>query len=174
MNNKILIIYKSSTGFTEKYAKLIASKTGCKLAAYKSVTPELIAKYDTIVFGSRAYAGMIDGYKKIKKITSKIPSVKLILFVTGATPATSKDIIEAFWKQNLSSEEMLKIPHFYMPGGLCYERMSMPDKLMMKMAALMIKNKKNKTPFEAGFENAIKASYDISSPEYIKPLVSIL
>ncbi len=61
-----------------------------------------------------------------------------------------------------------------MPGGLCYERMSMPDKLMMKMAALMIKNKKNKTPFEAGFENAIKASYDISSPEYIKPLVSIL
>ncbi len=174
MNNKILIIYKSSTGFTEKYAKLIASKTGCKLAAYKSVTPELIAKYDTIVFGSRAHAGMIDGYKKIKKITSKIPSVKLILFVTGATPATSKDIIEAFWKQNLSSEEMLKIPHFYMPGGLCYERMSMLDKLMMKMAALMIKNKKNKTPFEAGFENAIKASYDISSPEYIKPLVSIL
>ncbi len=174
MNNKTLIIYKSSTGFTEKYAKLIASKTGCKLAAYKSVTPGLIAKYDTIVFGSRAHAGMIDGYKKIKKITSKIPSVKLILFVTGATPATSKDIIEAFWKQNLSPEEMLKIPHFYMPGGLCYEKMSMPDKLMMKMAALMIKNKKNKTPFEAGFENAIKASYDISSPEYIKPLVSIL
>lgn len=174
MNNKILIIYKSSTGFTEKYAKLIAGKTGCKLAAYKSVTPGLIAKYDTIVFGSRAYVGMIDGYKKIKKITSKIPSVKLILFVTGATPASSKDIIEAFWKQNLSPEEMLKIPHFYMPGGLCYEKMSMPDKLMMKMAALMIKNKKNKTPFEAGFENAIKASYDISSPEYIKPLVSIL
>ena len=50
----------------------------------------------------------------------------------------------------------------------------MPDKFMMKVAALMIKNKKNKTPFEIEFENAIKASYDISSPEYIKPLISIL
>lgn len=174
MNNKILIIYKSSTGFTERYAKLIASKIDCTLAEYKTATPELIAGYDTVVFGSRAHAGMIDGYKKIKKITSKNPSVKLILFVTGATPASSKDIIEAFWKQNITSEEMLKIPHFYMPGGLCYERMSMTDKFMMKVAAFMIKRKKNKTPFETTFENAIKASYDISSPEYIKPLVSIL
>ncbi len=174
MNNKILIIYKSSTGFTERYAKLIASKIDCTLAAYKKAAPELIAGYDTVVFGSRAHAGMIDGYKKIRKITSQNPSVKLILFVTGAMPASSKDTIETFWKQNLTSEEILKIPHFYMPGGLCYERMSMPDKFMMKVAALMIKNKKNKTPFEIELENAIKASYDISSPEYIKPLISIL
>lgn len=174
MNNKILIIYKSSTGFTKKYAELISGEISCTLITYETVTPEIISKYNIIIFGSRAHAGIIDGYKKIKKLTSKNPSARFILFVTGATPASSKDVIETFWKQNLTSEEISKIPHFYMPGGLCYERMSMPDKFMMKVAAFMVKNKKNKTPFENEFENSIKSSYDISSPEYIKPLVAAI
>lgn len=174
MNNKILIIYKSSTGFTKKYAELVSGEINCTLVTYETVTPEIISKYNIIVFGSRAHAGMIDGYKKIKKLISKNPPARFILFVTGATPASSKDTIEAFWKQNLSPDEISKIPHFYMPGGLCYEKMSLSDRLMMKTAAFIVKNKKNKTTFDNEFENAIKSSYDISSPEYIKPMVLFL
>ena len=38
----------------------------------------------------------------------------------------------------------------------------------------MVKNKKNKTAQDIEFEQAIRSSYDISSIEYIEPLVSYL
>lgn len=174
MKNNILIIYKSSTGFTKKYAEIISSEAECNLATYKNITPEIIQKYNTIVFGSRAHAGTIDGYKKIKKMLQEYPSCKFILFVTGATPVDAKDVINKFWEQNLSHSELAKIPHFYMPGGLCYEKMSIKDKLMMKGLALMLKNKKDKNSYEKELEQAIKNSYDISSGKYATPLVSFL
>lgn len=61
-----------------------------------------------------------------------------------------------------------------MQSGLCYEKMSLTDRLMMKVAAVMVRNKKNKTAQDIAFEQAIKSSYDISSKEYIEPLVSYL
>lgn len=172
--NRIIVIYKSSTGFTKKYAEMIAEEIECTLADYKTITAEILSEYDTVVFGSRAYAGMIDGYKKAKELFQKSKTHKFILFVTGATPNAAEDIITEFWKQNLTADELSEIPHFYMQSGLCYEKMSFGDKLMMKAASLIIKNKKDKNSYDKEFEQAITSSYDISSKTYIEPLVSFL
>lgn len=172
--NNIILIYKSSTGFTKKYAEMIAEEVECTLTDYKEVTAEMLSEYNTVIFGSRAHAGMIDGYKRVKKLLQKMEARKFILFVTGATPNEAKDTIEEFWKQNLTVDELSEIPHFYMQSGLCYEKMSLGDKLMMKAAAAMIKNKKDKSPSDEEFEKAIAGSYDISSRAYIEPLVSFL
>lgn len=174
MENKIIIIYKSSTGFTKKYAEMIAGEIECTLADFKIVTAEMLSGYNTVVFGSRAHAGMIDGFKKATDLFCKSQADKFILFVTGATPNDSAEIIEEFWKQNLSREQLSEIPHFYMQSGLCYEKMSFFDKLMMKAATVMIKKKKDKSPSDKAFEQAIASSYDISSKAYIEPLVSFL
>ena len=69
----------------------------------------------------------------------------MVLFVTGATPNSDEKTVEGFWRQNLTPDELEHIPHFYMQGGLRYEKMSLPDRLMMKMAARIMKNKKNKS-----------------------------
>lgn len=174
--NRIILIYKSSTGFTKRYAEMIADETGCDLIDHKAATAEMLSEYDTVIFGSRAHAGMIDGYKKIKKLFEESKARKFILFVTGATPNDAGDVIEAFWKQNLTDEELSEIPHFYMQGGLCYEKMSFGDKLMMKAAAHMMKKKKDKSPYDKELEQAvsISCSYDISSKKYIEPLLSFL
>ncbi len=174
MKHKIMVAYKSSTGFTKKYAEAISNELNGTLVEYKDATAELMSGCHTVVFGSRAHAGRIDGYKKIKDTFQKSSAHKLALFVTGATPATAKSTIEGFWAQNLSPKELESTPHFYMPGGLCYEKMSLPDKLMMKMAATMMKKKKNKTAQDLAFEQAISVSYDISDMSYIKPLVACL
>lgn len=172
--NRIIVIYKSSTGFTKKYAEMIAEEIECTLADYKTITAEILSEYDTVVFGSRAYGGMIDGYKKAKELFQKSKTHKFILFVTGATPNAAEDIITEFWKQNLTADELSEIPHFYMQSGLCYEKMSFGDKLVMKAASLIIKNKKDKNSYDKEFEQAITGSYDISSKTYIEPLVSFL
>lgn len=172
--NKIIVVYKSSTGFTKKYAEMIAEEINCTLADYKTVNVKMLSEYNTVVFGSRAHAGLIDGYKKAKELFQKSEANKFVLFVTGATPNTAEDVIEEFWKQNLTADELSEIPHFYMQSGLCYEKMSFWDKLMMKAAALIIKNKKDKDSNDKAFEQAITNSYDISSKTYIEPLVSFL
>jgi len=178
MKNKIIIIYKSSTGFTKKYAEMIAREINCTLAEYKTATCQEMSEYDIVVFGTRAHAGRIDGYKKMKEAFDKSTAKKLILFVTGASPNTAADVLDAFWSQNLSTDELAKIPHFYMPGGLCYEKMNLPDKLMMKAAASVmkhnIKKKKDKTELDLAVEQTISSSYDISDKVYIEPLVACL
>lgn len=178
MKNKIIIIYKSSTGFTKKYAEMLAKEMDCTLADYKTATAEMMSEYNIVIFGTRAHAGRIDGYPKIKEMFAKSTAGKFILFVTGASPNTAEDVLDTFWTQNLSAEEIADIPHFYMPGGLCYEKMTLPDKLMMKAAASImkhnIKKKKDKTEFDLEVERTISRSYDISDKKYIEPLVSFL
>lgn len=146
MRTKTIVLYKSSTGFTKRYAELIAKELRCALADYKTIPTKTLSQYECIIFGSRAFAGTIDGFRKAQKRFQKYTAAKLILFVTGATPNTESDTINTFWIQNLTADELIKIPHFYMQGGLCYEKMALPDKLMMKMASLMLKKKKIRLP----------------------------
>lgn len=171
---KILIVYKSATGFTRKYAEIIGKALSCPVTDHRFVTAETLSEYDTVVFGSRAHAGMIDGYKKMREMFQKSRAGHLALFVTGATPNAAEEIIAAFWKQNLSADELSQIPHFYMQAGLCYERMSFADKMMMKAAAAMLKKKKDKSDSDRAFEKAISCSYDISDEKYAEPLITFL
>ena len=70
-------------------------------------------------------------------------------------------------------EELETIPHFYMQSGICYEKMSFANKTLMKMMSNIL-SKKNGDDVEAGFAQAIKSSYDISSKEYAEPLIKFL
>ncbi len=169
-----IVVYKSSTGFTKKYAEMIAERMECALADYRSVSADMLSGYEVVIFGTRAHAGMMDGYQKAKKLFEKSGVSRLILFVTGATPNAAAETVEAFWKQNLSPDELAKIPHFYMQSGLCYEKMCLTDRMMMKVASGMMKRKKDKSPQDLAMEQAIKGSYDISSRHFIEPLVSYI
>lgn len=178
MNSRILVCYKSVTGFTKQYAEMIAKEIGCAIMDLKKVTVETVSQYDTLVFGGRCYAGTIDGLKKAKELAAKGKVKSFVIFAVGATPNIAESTIQDAWKRNLTADELLSIPHFYMQGGLCYEKMPLHEKLMMKaFAAVMkskVKKKKDKTEEDTEFERMISNSYDISSQKYIEPLVSLL
>jgi len=171
---KAVIVYKSKTGFTKKYAQMIAKEIACDLLELKKATPKKLAEYDTIVFGSRFFAGTVDGMKKSRELFAASGAEKIIVFATGATPNAAEEIINEVWKNNFTPEELETIPHFYMQSGICYEKMPFGEKMMMKMAAKMMKNQKEKDEMGQGFEEALKGSFDISSEEYVKPLVEYL
>lgn len=187
---KILIIYKSSTGFTKRYAELLAKRLGCALADFKNIRPAFLSGYDIIIFGTRAHAGSIDGLKKLRTIlkaynrrrpvpcasvrdTSGMAHPLCAIFVTGAVPAAEKDTIEHLWQNNLTEKELSRLPHFYLPAGLCYERMCFTDRMMMKGLAFMLNRKRGKTVRDIGLEKQISCSFDISSEEYLEPLISL-
>ncbi len=172
MNKQILVTYKSVTGFTKQYAQWIAEEVDCEVMDLKEVSAKTMSEYDMIIFGGRFHAGFVDGLKKAKDLFKESNAHRMIVFATGATPNTVADMIEEVWKNNFTSEELIHIPHFYMQGGLRYEKMPLGDKLMMKAFAAMVKRKKDKSEYEKAMEQALGSSYDLSSREYIKPLVS--
>lgn len=178
MSSKTLVFYKSVTGFTKKYAEMIANEIDCTLMSFEDVTVETVSQYDVVVFGGRFHAGTVDGLKKAKEYVLKSKPKIFVVFATGGMPATAEETIQQSWRNNLSVDELREIPHFYMPGGMCYEKMPLSEKIMMKAFATImknkLKNKKDKTKEDMEFERVISTSYDISSKEYILPLVSFL
>ena len=171
---KILVTYKSKTEFTKRYAEMIAKEVDGDLMDFKEVTTEKMSEFDVVFYGGGLYAGMINGYKKAKEMFEKSSAQKFILFATGGTPNEATKEIDEVWKHNLSAEELVSLPHFYMQGGICYEKMSFPDKTIMKMMSKVLSKKKNKDSAEEGFAQAIQNSYDISSKEYAEPLIKCL
>lgn len=167
---KILLIYKSKTGFTKRYTEWICEEINCKLENISNMKNIDFNSYDLVIFGSRIHAGRIDGLNKIKKLDL---DKKLIIFVTGATPKETNSIMEV-WNNNLTEEELKIIKHFYIPAGLNYEKMGFLDKIMMKMASKILEKKNNKTKEDIGMQNSIKKSYDISNKSRIKPLIQYI
>ena len=170
---KILVTYKSKTDFTKRYAEMIAQEVNADLADFKAVTVEKMSEYDVVVYGGGLYAGMINGYKKAKEEFSKSTAKKFVLFATGGTPNVDTAKIDEVWKMNLGDEQQ-SIPHFYMQAGLCYEKMSFVSRMIMKMmSGILSKNQNTDAPAEE-VANTLKNSYDISSPEYVAPLIKYL
>lgn len=175
MKQKILIIYKSSTGFTKKYAVLLAKRLNCTAVDHKHIKSVSLSDFDTIIFGTRAHAESIDGLKKFRKTLHQYGRTRLdILFVAGAASASEKEAIDRLWKNNLTADELAHLPHFYLPAGLCYEKMSFTDKMMMKGLAAMLKSKKDKTKKDIELEQRILSSFDISSEKYIEPIITYI
>ncbi len=171
MNKKVLVVYKSVTGFTKEYAEMIAQEMDCTLTDCKEITAETMSDFDMVIFGGRMHAGMVDGLKHAKELFQQSKASQFIVFATGAMPNEAGGVIEEMWSNNLSTEELAAIPHFYMQSGLRYEKMPLSDKLMIKLFYFMMKKKKDKNEYERQIERGISGSYDISSKEYIMPLL---
>lgn len=176
--NKTAVIFHSKTGFTQKYARWISEEINADMISLKNCdkkrAEEILREYDNIIFGSRLKAGLIEKLPKAKKLFSG--GKRFIIFTTGASPSEAKETeatLKKMWEQNLSAEELERIPHFYMQAGLCYEKMPFFEKTMMKAFTSMMKKKKDG---EAGSEagSALESSYDISDRKYIRPLTEYL
>ncbi len=172
MDMKILTVYKSVTGFTMQYAKWIGEELDCTVADLKNVSEKTMSEYDTVIFGGRLHAGNVDGLKRAKKLFAESGARRLIVFAVGALPCSASELIEETWRNNLTPDESESIPHFYMEGGLCYERLPLGDRMMTKVFAAMLKNKKDKSEYEQTISQALTGAYDNSSRKNINPLVS--
>jgi menaquinone-dependent protoporphyrinogen IX oxidase len=168
---KTVIVYKSQTGFTKRYAEWIAADLKCDTLEAKRATKESLKPYDVVVYGGGITAGQIGGLKKFKTIMATLTDKKMIVYGTGATPVEERKAFEDIKKANFSEQEIKNIPYYYFQSGVNYENMNLGSKMIMKMFASMLAKKSDKTPEEKGMADAIKQSCDFSKKEYINPLV---
>lgn len=168
-----IIVYYSQTGFTRQYAEWLADALKCSCIPYecrKQIGP---VQYDMVVFGSWCHAGRIKKLKWFLEAFNVRADCRKAVFAVGAMPSDSPEV-ERLFEQNMSAEDLKKIPAFYAPGGLRYEKMSLSSRLMMKAFSQMVANKKDKTADEEEMARIISHSFDISDRSYLEPMIQCL
>lgn len=137
---KTVIIYKSKTGFTKKYAQWIAEALSADAFDVSKANIDMIKQYDNIIYGGSLYAVGITGLKFITKNFDKLKDKKLVVFATGASPSSQR-VIDEVVSKNFTLEQQKYIKFFYLRGGFDYKKLNFFDKFLMKLLKLKIKSK---------------------------------
>lgn len=159
----MIVVYKSSTGFTKAYAEWIGEALGCPVKALNKVSPNELSQQDTIIYGGWIMGGMIMGLNKIRKSFSK----NLIVYAVGAS-SPSEEIID-----NIVNVNTLGVtPFFYLEGGFHYDQLGFFKKKMLGFVKKSVEKKTDRTKQDEEMLNILGTSFDNSDKKFIDPLVN--
>ena len=173
MTNKILVVYKSETGYTKKYAEWLSHELSCDIKENKKLALEDLTPYNTIIYGGGLYAIGINGLSLIKKNLDSLKDKKLILFAVGATPPREKDL-QKVWESNLTEDQRAIIHTFYCRGGFDYSKLSTKNKLLMNMMKKKLQCMKNPDEDALGMLEAFNKPVDFTDKQNIIPIVELI
>lgn len=167
---KAVIVYYSQTGFTCRYAQWLAEALGCDCVPFNRRTKVKLDDYDVLIFGSGLSAGKIRQLSWFKESMATREGRKKIVFAVGAMPQEATDAVSKMFEQNFTKAERAEYELFYLQGGLCYERMSFAERMVMRMMCAVLRRKK-RTPEEEGMFRMIEKSFDVTNRKAIAPIL---
>ena len=162
---KTIVLYRSKTGFSKRYAEWIAEDLTCECRSIKGMKLDDLQDYGVVIYGAGVYAGMIAGLGKIKNWMEKSPEKTWIVFATGATPP-KEGYEELIFKTNFRKGEKRPAHFYYFLAGINYEKMGFFNRVLMKLFA-SVSAKKNSTTRAAS-----QTSIDLANRDYIAELLS--
>lgn len=154
----MVIVYESKTGFTKRYADMLAAKTGLKVFAANECAK--IRKEDEVVFLGWMKAGKIQGLSKLRNY-----NVKAVCGSgTGRTAEPNTETVIA--RNNIEGT-----PFFYLRGGcLPLKEIKGMDKIMLSMFLRMLKGRKDKDERIEEAINTIENGFDGVKEENLGPV----
>lgn len=167
---KTVVIYKSISGFTRRYARWISRELDADIYRQSEVKSGILDKYDTIIYGGSLHAVGIYGLKKIKKRFNNLKGKNFIIFAVGASPYKKKILDEVMLK-NFDEEQRKKIKLFYLRGGFDLRKLDFFHKVLMTVFRWVLSSKKDKTEDEKGMLAAYSKPVDFTKKENIRELV---
>lgn len=168
---KALVVYKSRSGFTKKYAEWISRQLEAEMREASKVTVETLSDYDTVIYGGGLYAGGISGVKLITKNLERLKGKKIAVFATGASPAR-EEVINEVRNNNFTPEQQKRIRFFYLRGGFDFNKLTLFNKGIMSIMKLCLKKTKNPTPDDLGMLEAFDHPVDFTDEKNITELIA--
>ena len=127
---KTIVVYKSETGFTKKYASWISEELKADIYDANEVKVDLLVKYDTIIYGGGLYASGIKGVSLITSNLGQLKGKKIVVFATGASPVRT-DVVDHVINSNFTEEQLKQLKFFYLRGGFNYNGLTPISKVLM-------------------------------------------
>ena len=172
---KKIVIYKSRTGFTKKYAEWIAEDIKADIFRVQDIKKDTLMDYDIIIYCGGLYAGGILGFSFIKKNFNDLTNKKIIVVAVGAT-TTGKEAEKEVKNKNFPPVMNNKISFFLLRGGLDYKKMKISDKFLMWLLVKSLKLKKYDDLDDDS--KGIIATYgkvvDFTNRNTIKPIIDFI
>lgn len=158
----MIIIYESKTGFTKRYADMLAAKTGLKVFRVKELSK--VGRDEEIIFLGWMKVGKIQGLDKLRKYKVKA------VCGSGTGQTAEPDTGTVIARNNIEG-----IPFFYLRGG-CFplKELKGMDKIMLSMFVKMLKNRKNKDEKNDEAIAIIEKGFDGVKEENLKPVLEWL
>lgn len=170
---KVAVVYRSKSGYTEKYAKWIAKAAGAELLKAEKIKADDLLAYDTIIYGGGLYAVGINGIKLITANLEKLKTKRLIVFGVGASTIRPA-IVEEVRDKNFTSEQQEQIRFFLLRGGFDQRKLTAVDRILMQIMKLNLKRKKHPTPDEKGMLNAFYHPVDFTNEKNIAQILEAI
>lgn len=167
---KTVVVYKSISCFTKKYAEWIAEELEADLLGVEKIDIDILLKYDIIIYGGSLHAVGISGVNIIKNNLNKLKDKNIIIFTTGASPSKESTISEVK-DSNFSVKEQKQLQFYYFRGGFDFNKLNFTNKILMTLMKWKIKLKRHKTPDEKGMLAAFSKAMDFTKKKNIKELL---
>lgn len=170
---KTVVIYKSKSGYTKKYAEWIAEEIKCDIKENKNLKLSDIQDYDTIIYGGGLYATMINGIDLIKKNFQELKGKNIIVYATGSNPGRAEEMNKV-WEATFTEEQRNVIHKFYLRGGFDYSNLSFGNKILMSMLKKKLQSEKNPTEDEKDLLKAYDEPIDFTNKDNIKGILECI
>jgi menaquinone-dependent protoporphyrinogen IX oxidase len=167
---RTLVIYRSISGFTKKYAEWIAQELNADIHDAKNFDAAFFSNYDLVVFGGSLHAVGINGIKIVKQNLPSLKNKKIVVFAVGASPSR-KEILEEVKNKNFILEQQQNIAFYYLRGGFNYNKLDRLNKVIMALFKVRIALKKKQTSDEIGMLAAYAKPIDCTKKENIAEIV---
>jgi menaquinone-dependent protoporphyrinogen IX oxidase len=140
---KGIIIYKGKYGATRQYAEWLSQSL--ELTA---ITPEgcegKLAACDFVILGSSVYIGKLQIAKWLKDHLAEIGDKQVFLFIVCGTPGNETAKLESYVTSSVPAAIRSQCRIYFLPGRLVYKNLSVMDKFMLRMGALLSGEAKTK------------------------------
>jgi len=158
----MLIVYESRTGFTKRYADMLAEKTGLK--AYRTNELPETAKGEEIIFLGWMRAGIIQGLDMLRTYNV----IAVCASGIGHAPEPSAEEV-------ISMNKIQGMPFFYLRGGcLPLKEQKGLYRIMLSFFVKMLKSGKVKTENPEESASIIENGFDGVREENLEPLLQWL
>ena len=169
---RAVVVYASQTGFTRRYAEWIAEELGGEAVPVERADGIDAGSYDAVVFGGWLHAGGLVGKKWLARARAAHPRTPFAAFAVGATPPEWADMVDEAMAREFPSPELDGVERFYLRGGFAYERLSLPNKLAMKMFFKMQEKQAATDPRAAEMLSGMRGGFDGTDRAAIAPVVA--
>jgi hypothetical protein len=171
--NRVIVVYRSLSGFTEKYAAWIAGELGADCVDLRNFRPDMTDKDTVIVFGGSLHAVGINGYRRLRHTVRNTGFKDLVVFAVGASlwkPGIEDEIKNA----NFTTDGERNLRLFYLRGGFNFRRLNLWNKLLMTLLKLKIQSRKeeDRTEEEKGMLASYETPVDAADRDAVRDIVT--
>ncbi len=168
---KTVVLYKSRTGNTQRYAEDIARRVNGEVYPLKKGWLKKIEDADCIVFGGYVQAGIIAGLDDFLSEFERFSDVPILIFAVGMAYPTKEG------RQDLITGNLLDMYHvrFYqVQGGFDLNKLGLFNRLMMKRTLSAMAGKEDATAAERSLGDLLNRPLAVYDHEKIDKIVSVI